>query len=186
VTSPLEIAAVVLALAMVFCNIREIHWGWPLAVIASALYFMVFRDSGLYGNASLQIFFAVVALWGWWQWLRPAHPESNALRISRLTPRARLAVLGSCLALWPAIGWLLAYCTDSDVPWWDGFPTAVSLVAQVLLGRKVLENWVLWMVVDVVNVALYIHKSLWLTALLYALLFVLSMAGWRTWRGRLA
>jgi len=72
------------------------------------------------------------------------------------------------------------------VPWWDAFPTAVSLVAQFLLGRKYLENWLLWMVVDVVSVALYVHKGLWLTAVLYASFFALSVAGLRTWQRRAA
>ena len=69
-TTWLEIAAVVIALAMVGCNIREIHWGWPLAIVSSLMYFALFWRSKLYGDAALQIFFAVVALWGWFQWLR--------------------------------------------------------------------------------------------------------------------
>jgi len=72
------------------------------------------------------------------------------------------------------------------VAWWDAFPTAVSLVAQFLLARKYLENWVLWLVVDVVSVALYVHQGLWLTAVLYGLLFAFSLAGLRTWQRRAA
>jgi nicotinamide mononucleotide transporter len=181
----LEIVAVMISLATILCNIREIHWAWPLAIVASSMYFALFWHSRLYGNALLQVFFAVVSMWGWWQWRRPARAGSP-VRISRLTARGRLAVLASCMLLWPAIGWFLYSHTDTDVPWWDAFPTAVSLVAQFLLGRKYLENWVLWMVVDVVSVALYVHKGLWLTAILYAAFFALSAAGLRTWHRRMA
>lgn len=182
----LEIAAVVISLAMVVCNILEIHWGWPLAIIASLMYFALFWHGRLYGDASLQIFFVVVSVWGWWQWLRGARPDGSALHVSRLTARGRLATLVSCILLWPAIGWFLLSYTDTDVPWWDAFPTAVSLVAQFLLGRKYLENWALWMAVNVVSLALYAYKGLWLTAALYVLFLALCVPGWRTWQRRAA
>jgi nicotinamide mononucleotide transporter len=182
----LEIVAVAVSLATIGCNIREIHWGWPLAILASLMYFTLFWQKQLYGNASLPVFLAVVSVWGWWQWLRPARAGASRLAISRLTDRGRLATVVSCILLWPAIGWFLHSYTDTDVAWWDAFPTAVSLVAQFLLARKYLENWVLWLVVDVVSVALYVHKGLWPTAVLYALLFAFSVAGLRTWQRRAA
>jgi nicotinamide mononucleotide transporter len=181
----LELVAVVLSLAMVGCNIREIHWGWPLAIASSLLYFALFWRSKLYGDASLQIFFAVVAFWGWFQWLRGRRPDGSALRVARLTARGQAAVIGACALLWPATGWFLDTYTDSDVPWWDAFPTAVSLVGQFLLGRKYIENWLVWIVVNVVSVGLFVHKALWLTAGLYIVFIVLSVVGWRAWRTRL-
>jgi nicotinamide mononucleotide transporter len=181
----LELVAVVLSLAMVGCNIREIHWGWPLAIASSLLYFALFWRSKLYGDASLQIFFAVVAFWGWFQWLRGRRPDGSALRVARLTARGQAAAIGACALLWPATGWFLHTYTDSDVPWWDAFPTAVSLVGQFLLGRKYIENWLVWIVVNVVSVGLFVHKALWLTAGLYIVFIVLSVVGWRAWRMRL-
>jgi nicotinamide mononucleotide transporter len=181
----LEIAAVALSLAMVACNIREIHWAWPLAIAASLMYFALFWRSRLYGDASLQIFFAAVSVWGWRQWLRGAGADGSPLRVSRLSPRKRMATLAACIALWPAIALVLRQ-TDSDVPWWDAFPTAVSLVAQFLLGRKYAENWLLWAAVNAVSLSLYAYKGLWLTAALYALFLALCVPGWRTWRARTA
>lgn len=181
----LELVAVVLALAMVACNIREIHWGWPLAIASSLLYFLLFWRSKLYGDASLQVFFAVLASWGWFQWLRGRRPDGSALRVARLPRRGLLAVVAACAVLWPATGLFLDHYTDTDVPWWDAFPTAVSLVGQVLLGRKYIENWAVWIVVNVVAVGLFVHKALWLTAGLYAVFIVLSVIGWRAWRRRM-
>jgi nicotinamide mononucleotide transporter len=181
----LELVAVVLSLAMVACNIREIHWGWPLAIVASLLYFALFWRSRLYGEAWLQIVFATVGFWGWAQWLRGRTAQGAPLRVHRLGTRGWLVMLGAGALAWPAIGWLLASWTDTDVPWWDAFPTAFSLVGQVLLGRKLLENWLVWIAVNTVSVGLFAYKALWLTAGLYVVFIVLSVVGWRAWRARL-
>jgi nicotinamide mononucleotide transporter len=181
----LEIAAVLTALAMVGCNIREVHWGWPLAMVSALLYFALFWRSKLYGDASLQIFFIVVAFWGWFQWLRGVRGDGGPLRVARLSTRGLAWTIAACALLWPAVGLFLLTATDTDVPWWDAFPTAVSLVGQFLLGRKYLENWAVWVAVNVVSVGLFAFKGLWLTALLYTLFVALSIVGWRAWRGRL-
>ena len=178
----LELLAFVLALAMVGCNIREIHWGWPLAVVSSLLYFGVFWRSKLYGDAALQIFFAVLALWGWVQWLRGKRGDGSPLQVARLTRPARWLVVAACLVLWPAIGLFLRHYTDTDVPWWDAFPTAASLVGQLLLGRKFIETWAVWLLVNTVSVGLFAYKGLWLTVVLYVLFAILSIVGWQAWR----
>jgi len=178
----LELLAFVLALAMVVFNIRVNPLGWPLAIVSSLLYFALFWDSKLYGEASLQIVFAVVALWGWWQWLRGTQRDGTALHVRRLTHRALLVCAIAMATAWPLLGALLARITDSDVPWWDAFPTAGSLIGQWLLGRKYVENWPVWLIVNVVSVGLFAFKGLWLTVLLYAVFAVLSVAGWRAWQ----
>ena len=184
-TTWLEIAAVIIALAMVGCNIREIHWGWPLAIISSLMYFAIFWRSKLYGDASLQIFFAVVALWGWFQWLRGVRPDGSALRVARLSQRGLAMTIAACAVLWPVTALFLMTYTDTDVPWWDAFPTAVSLVGQFLLGRKFIENWAVWIFVNVVSVGLFAYKELWLTVGLYSVFIALSVVGWREWSKRL-
>ena len=185
-TSWLELLAFVLALAMVGCNIREIHWGWPLAALSSLLYFALFRDNRLYGDAALQIFFALVAIWGWTQWLRGTSVAGTSLAVSRLGHAGRIKVVLACALLWPLTGAFLRTYTDTDVPWWDAFPTACSVVGQYLLGRKYLENWIVWIVVNLVSVALFAYKGLWLTVVLYSLFAWLSVVGLRAWQRRCA
>ncbi|MEN9396810.1 MAG: hypothetical protein RLZ81_1340 [Pseudomonadota bacterium] len=184
-TTWLELVAFVLALAMVGFNIREVHWGWPLAVISSLMYFALFWRSKLYGDAALQIFFALVAFWGWFQWLRGVSDDGSALHIARLTRQGSIRTVAACVLLWPLTGLFLKHFTDTDVPWWDAFPTAVSVVAQFLLGRKLIENWLMWIVVNVVSVGLFAFKGLWLTALLYVLFIGLSVVGLRAWQRKL-
>ncbi len=182
----LELVALLLSLVMVALNMRVNPLAWPLAIVSSLLYFLVFWNSRLYGEASLQIFFAVVALWGWWQWLRGTMDDGTALRVRALPRPALIGCLVSVALAWPALALFLRHATDSDVPWLDALPTAGSLVAQWLLGRQYVENWPAWLIVNVVSVALFAVKGLWLTVLLYAVFVVLSGIGWRAWRRRAA
>ena len=178
----LELVAFVLALAMVVFNIRVNPLGWPLAIASSLLYFALFWNSRLYGDAGLQVFFVVIAAWGWWQWVRGTLPDGSALPVRRLPTRLRWRLLLALVLAWPATGWFLKTYTDTDVPWWDAFPTAASVIGQWLLGRKYVENWLVWIVVNVVSVGLFAYKGLWLTVLLYTLFIGMSVVGWRAWQ----
>lgn len=183
----LELVAFVLALANIACNVFEIHWGWPLTIVASALYAWLFYASKLYGEAGVNLFFAVTALWGWWQWLHGHRGGSGApLRIERLDRRGvRWCLLGYAL-LWLLCALLLRGVTDSDVPWADGFVTAGSVVGTVLLARKFIDNWPLWLLVNAASVALFAYKGLQLTVLLYVIFFLLAIWGWLGWNKRMA
>ena len=178
----LELVAFALAIAMVVFNIHVNVLGWPLAIASSLLYFLLFWKSRLYGDASLQIFFAVVAGWGWWQWRRGTDASGQALHVRELGWRGRLVALAALACAWPAVALFLRRYTDTDVPWWDAFPTAASVLGQWLLGRKYVENWPTWIVVNVVGVALFAYKGLWLTVLLYGVFVAMSFAGWSAWR----
>jgi nicotinamide mononucleotide transporter len=181
-----ELLAFVLSLAMVVCNIRVNLMAWPLAIAASLLYFVLFWDSRLYGEAGLQIFFAVVAGWGWWQWRRGRAADGSALRVRHLSGRARLGLLAAVLVAWPLLGSFLRHATDTDVPWWDALPTAGSLAGQWLLGRKYVENWPVWVAVNAISIGLFAWKGLWLTVILYGLFLGLALWGWRAWNRRAA
>ncbi len=182
----LEVIAFVLALANIACNVFEIHWGWPLTIVASALYVWLFYVSKLYGEAGVNVFFAVAAIWGWWQWLRGHRVGSNsALTIARLDGKGIASTLGAWAILWVACAMLLRAITDSDVPLADGFVTAGSIVGTVLLGRKFIENWPLWLVVNAASIALFVYKGLHLTVVLYGIFFMLAIWGWIGWTKRL-
>jgi nicotinamide mononucleotide transporter len=178
----LEIVAFALSIAMVVLNIRVNPLAWPLAIASSLLYLLLFWNSRLYGEASLQLFFAAVSGWGWWQWLRGTDEQGRALRVRHLRTRGKTGVVVAIAIAWPATALFLQRFTDTDVPWWDAFPTAASLVGQWLLGRKYVENWPVWIVVDVVAAALFAYKGLWLTALLYLIFVAMATVGWRRWR----
>ena len=182
----LEIVAFALALAMVWCNLRVNPVAWPLAIASSLLYAALFAHSRLYGEGGLQFVFVALALWGWWQWLRGHGDDGQPLRVRRMAPAQRWLAGALTLAAWPLLGLLLSRATDSDVPYFDALPTTASITGQILLGRKFVENWAVWLAVNVVSVALFAVKGLWLTVLLYALFALLSVLGWRAWQRRAA
>jgi len=180
----LELGAFALALWMVFANMRVQLIAWPLAITSSLAYMVLFAHSKLYGEASLQVFFALIAAWGWWQWRFGKQADGRPLRVRHLAPRTRLAIAALTLAAWPALGALLHRVTDSDVPYWDALPTVGSVAGQWLLGRQYVENWPVWLGVNLVSIVVFAIKGLWLTVLLYALFAVLSVVGWRAWQRR--
>jgi len=178
----IEIVAFVLSLWMVGCEMRVHPLAWPLAMLSSLAYALLFADSKLYGEASLQLFFVVMSVWGWWQWLRGRGDDGGALVVHRLAPRPAAIALGLTLLAWPLVAWLLHRYTDSDVPALDALSTVGSVLGTWLLGRKFLENWWAWIAVNAFSVALFGYKHLWLTLILYALFTGLSVAGLRAWR----
>lgn len=182
----LEIVAFALSLAMVERNMRVDPIAWPLAIAASLLYALLFAANRLYGEATLQLFFIAVSAWGWHQWLRGRGDDGAALRVHRLTAGARWRVAALTLLAWPLLGLALQRGTDSDVPYLDALPTVGSITGQLLLGRKLIENWLVWLAVNVVSVGLFAYKGLWLTVLLYGIFAALSWMGWQAWQRHLA
>ena len=157
-------------------------WGWPLAIASSALYALLFADSRLYGEAALQGFFIVLSIWGWRQWLLGTETGGLPLRVRSMSWKGRAAAALITLAAWPAMALVLSRGTDSDVPWLDALPTVASITGQWLLARKRVEAWAVWVAVNIFSVGLFVHKALWLTAVLYSIFAVLSVAGWLAWR----
>ena len=159
-------------------------------MLASALYVWLFYASKLYGEAGVNVFFAIAAVWGWWQWLRGHRASTTGanalLAIATLDRRAMLIAVAAWAALWLACALLLHAITDSDVPWADGFVTAGSIVGTVLLGRKFIENWPLWLIVNAASIALFAYKELHLTVVLYVIFFLLAIWGWIGWHKRMA
>jgi nicotinamide mononucleotide transporter len=179
--TPLEAVSFALSVVTVVLNIRQVHWAWLFSILSSALYGVVFYHARLYGDMGLQGVFIAVSAWGWWQWLS-GHGGAGPLKVSHSSGRALLAGGLAWLFAFILLAAFLGTYTNTDVPRIDGFLTAGSLLGQWLLSYKKLENWVVWIIVDVLYVGLYMFKSLYLTAVLYAVFIVLAAIGWVQWR----
>lgn len=184
VTTPLELVSFVLALATVLLNIRQNPWAWLFSILSSALYAVVFFGARLYGDMSLQFVFIVVSVWGWYQWLHGGDAH-QALRVSRLRPSGWAMSIVTWLLGFALIAGFLGSYTDTDVPVSDGFLTAGSLLGQLLLARKKVESWYVWIAVDLLYIGLYVYKDLMLTAVLYAIFVILAVLGLRAWKNSL-
>lgn len=176
----LEIIAVALGLINVTLVVLRNIWNFPVALVMVSLYAVIFYDAKLYSDALLQIFFFVVNIYGWWYWARGKAAEGE-VRVEVLSPWSRgLLIAGLALAIgfW---GWIMNRYTDAHFPWWDAAIAMMSVAAQILLSRRYVENWALWIAVDVLAVGLYWVKALQLTSALYVVFLALSIWGQEEW-----
>lgn len=171
--------------ACVWLCVREHIWNWPLGLANNLLFFALFWHSRLFADMGLQVVYFAFGMYGWWNWLHADGWDGRAgrrgaLPISRAPIREWLAIAALApFAIWGL--WLLLVRVQGASPFWDATTTVLSLVAQYLLCRKRLENWIVWIVVDAVYVPLYLSRDLHLTALLYAVFLVMCIYGLRAW-----
>ena len=178
--SPLEIVATVFGLWSVIEYVRENARSWPTGLINVLLYIVLFWHGGLYADTGLQVVFVVLQIYGWWQWTRGGE-QGHGLAITRTSLRLWSILAAIAVAAIVPIGLALARFTDSTVPWWDAIPTVLSLIAQWMISKKKLENWLVWILVDLLFIPLYIYKGYYLTAALYGVFLVLCCLGLRSW-----
>lgn len=177
----LEWVAVTLGVANIALLVRRSIWNYPFGIAMVALYFLIFREQRLYSEMLLQLFFAGVQIAGWLAWARSGGLE-GPVSVLRLPPAERwLWPLGIVLgtAFW---GWAVMTLTDAVQPWWDAAIAIGSVAAQILLVRRMIENWLVWIAVDVLAIGLYWERGLHLTSGLYGLFLVMCVIGWLEWQ----
>lgn len=176
----LENVAVLLGLINIILVVRRSLWNYPVGIAMVALYFFIFSAEKLYSDALLQIFFLVVQLYGWWSWLQ-ARDDAGEVVVRSLPAQATilwLLAIATATLLW---GWLMHRYTDAAFPWWDASVAMISVGAQILLSRRYIENWPLWVLVDAVAMGLYHAKGLEKSAMLYGVFLLVALWGWREW-----
>lgn len=176
----LEPVAVAFGLANIVLLLRRSIWNFPFGIATVSLYALIFFEKRLYGEAGLQIFFAVVQLYGWLLWAR-AGGVREAVAVSWAGWPVRIAALAGIAFGTAMLGTIMHRLTDAAMPYPDAFITSASIAAQLLLSFRLIENWLLWIVIDIVAVGLYLTRDLTLTAGLYTAFLVLSMMGFREW-----
>lgn len=181
--SALEIAGTLTGLAAVWLTVKENRWCFPLGIVSCILYAFVFFSPGIrfYADATLQLVYVVLLIYGWiyWKEKRSDLPVTRSGKAERLRSLALIAMGTAC------IGYLSRTFTDASLPYIDALTTSASLVAQWMVARKKIENWLLWIVANVIYIGMYIHKDLYVTAVYYFVLLLLAFAGWKEWRKRL-
>ena len=176
-----EVFGVVAAFLCVWLYMRQNVWSWPLTILSAGLYVVVVFQARLYADMGLQGVYIILGVYGWYQWLYGGQ-ERNELTVSQLTRTMALVLLGLVAAGTGLMAYTLSTYTDASLPFWDSLTTAMSLAAQWMLAKKVLENWLVWIVADTLYVGIYIHKGLYLTAGLYLAYLGLAVAGYLAWR----
>ena len=183
--NPFEIVGVVTGILGVWLTTRQKIWCWPVGLISVVAFIVVFFRAKLYAAMGLQFVYVGLALYGWYHWLHGGSGH-GLLRVSRVPRHVALALAAAGAALTATLGTWLDLRTDQALPYADAFATSFSLAAQWMQAQKYLENWVVWIVVDLVYVYMLRTRSLDLTAVLYAVYLVLALMGIRSWRKSMA
>lgn len=179
--NPLEITASALLLVNIALVARRSIWNYPFAIAAVSLYAVLFFRAKLYSDMLLQGFYVALNLYGWANWAR-SKARAGEVVVLALGWRARAAWIAGCAAATAGWGALMHHVTDAALPWWDAGVAMTSVAAQILLSRRYIENWALWIAVDLVAAPLFASRGLWLTAAVYLVLLGLSVWGLVDWR----
>jgi nicotinamide mononucleotide transporter len=155
-------------------------WNFPFGIAMVALYIVVFFEERLYAEAGLQVFFILAQLWGWWLWLKVGG-EDDRVTVRLLDWPSRTVWLTVTAAVSVNLGWAMHSFTNAVLPYADAGIAGASVAAQILLAYRRIENWVIWIAIDVASIALYINRGLYPTAGLYGGFLVLSLIGLREW-----
>ena len=179
-----EVLGVVTSLVYLYFSVRQIIWLWPFGIISSALFILIFFNSKFYADMGLQVYYLGVSIYGWIYWSRGAvdQNEKSTLPVCRISRQQVMVLTVTGIVIMLGIVYVLRNFTNSDVPWGDGFTTAGSIVATWMLARKVLEHWLVWVVVDSVAAGLYFYKGLYPSFLLYLIFTIIAVVGYFQWK----
>lgn len=161
---------------------------WVVSVVMPMISMWIYFRKGLYADFGINIYYLIIAVYGFISWRlgKPGKKEKKPRTISRMPVWAWFASVGATIVLWFAMGWALDTQTDSTVPWYDAFTTAMSIVGMWLLARKYLEQWIAWIIVDAVCVWLYAYKGIYFYSALYGIYTVIAFFGYAKWRRMMA
>jgi nicotinamide mononucleotide transporter len=186
--SLLEVTAVIFALAYVLLAVRENVLCWLFAFLSTALYTVLFWDVSLLMEAALNVYYMVMAVYGWYQWTRGGSngdEQPHALAVRSMSVSQHALVIISITVLSLVSGYLLTEHSTAARPYIDSFTTWASVVTTYLVARKYLQNWLYWIIIDAVSIFLYIDRGLNLTALLFVAYVFIAMVGYFKWREHL-
>lgn len=177
----LELIAVLLAILYLLLAVRQNILCWPAGIISSVLYFFIMSSAGLYMEAYLQIFYVFMGLYGWLQW-RKGNQIDNHFIINTWSILNHFYAISLILALSVLSGLLLKSYTDAALPFFDAFVTWGAVVATYMVAKKLLENWIYWLVIDSISILLFISRGLLPTAFLFGIYIVIIFFGYKSWK----
>ncbi len=216
----IEIFGTVAGIVYVFLEIRQNIWLWPVGIVTSAVYIYIFFTGKLYADMSLQVYYLIISIAGWYWWVKGAghraqgagqratdnykegtvqkdqiadelpsaeglgvgFQEAESLTVTRVSRKISIFLTAAFILLYITMWLVLDKITDSPVPGWDSFITALSIIATWMLARKFIEHWYLWLIVNAAAMILFLSRGLYPTTALYAVYFIMSFSGLKEWK----
>lgn len=179
-----ELTAALLGMISVYLLTKQNSLSWPIGIVMVLMYIVIFYEARLYSDMLLQVFFALMQAYGWYAWSSFQQTKQKT-KVAELSPQQLIGYCLLTLFLCLTLGIVMKRYTNADLPFLDAFTTALSMVAQWLMTKKKLENWLLWIIADVIYVLMYCYKSLYPTAVLYLIFLVLAVLGYKSWKQEL-
>ncbi len=179
----IEILGAITGLIYLYFSIRQIIWLWPLGIITSLLYIYVFYHVRLFADMSLQVYYFFISIYGWVHWVHGSKRQDSdgQIPVTGITPGVWVILIAVSMGLTVISGYVLKFYED-PLPYLDAFTTAASVVATWMLARKMIENWLFWIVIDAVSMGMYIYKGLYPTVILFLVYTFMAFIGFRQWK----
>jgi nicotinamide mononucleotide transporter len=177
----IEIVAAIIGLVSVWLTVKENIWCWPTGIVMVFLYIFIFYEARLYSDAILQVIYVFLQIYGWYVWLHGGQNRGE-LRVSRIKQVQAIIWSGVALVGTFSLGFVMHSYTNAALPYPDAAITVMSLIAQWLMAKKILECWLIWIAVDILAVGVYAAKQLYPTTGLYAVFLILAVLGYLTWK----
>lgn len=180
-----EILGVIIGFIYLWLEYKASIYLWLTSIIMPAIYLFVYFGAGLYADVAINIYYLIIGVYGWMSWRygisRKNGTEKYDLKISHTSRRQWLRLLIAYIVIHFAISFALINFTDTDVPWFNGLTSALSIIGMWMLAKKLIEQWFVWFVVDILSAVLYFYKGLEPTALLYSVYAIVAILGYKKW-----
>jgi nicotinamide mononucleotide transporter len=181
-SNKIELLGAILGIAYIFFSIRQNILTWPTGLLTSLLYIVVFYRSKLYADMSLQVYYVIISIYGWYFWLKGRNTSSTgSVQVRKTGKKLGLKLLVVSGLIYIIILSVLKF-TDSDIAYLDSMTTALSIIATWMLAKKYIEHWIIWIFVDLFSSGMYIYKNLWPTVILFLIYTVMAYLGYNEWK----
>lgn len=181
----IELFGVLSGLIYIYLEIKASIYLWPVGIITAAFYIAVFMQAKFYADMGLQVYYLLVFIYGLYIWLRKgknSETEKEVLQIRNITRKELVLYSIFTIISFGVIYFILKNYTDSPLPAWDSFTTSLSIIATFMLAHKIIEQWWIWIVVNIVSLGLYIYKDLYMTAFLFIVYGIMAVVGFFEWK----
>ncbi|MCF8225531.1 MAG: nicotinamide riboside transporter PnuC [Bacteroidales bacterium] len=178
----IEILGVLFSVIYLYLSIRQNILLWPVGILSAVMYVIVFFQSKFYADMALNGYYFFISIYGWINWAAPQKDKQTGLPVKRLRSKTGYILFLIFAVVFLLTGLLLDNFTDSPLPYWDAFTTSASIIATWMLAKKILEHWLIWIIVDLVSMGLYIYRELYPTTLLFAIYAAMAVVGYLQWK----
>ncbi|MCT4615529.1 MAG: nicotinamide riboside transporter PnuC [Marinifilaceae bacterium] len=177
----IELIGTILGIIYVILEIKQLWVLWPVGILTALAYIIVFYNSKLYADMSLQFYYVFVSVYGWYLWISK-NTQDEELKVTKISKKTTIKLAISFIPLYTAMSFVLVKYTDASLPYWDALTTSLSIIGTWMLAKKIIEQWYIWIFVNIISIIMYIYKGLNYTVILFLVYAIMSIIGYFEWK----